>query len=185
MKLAVRIKYFCVKSKKYFNHSHFKTNTALRNKFRTHYIFTKILRFSYNNALIHPNVTVQYLKSIPIGQKAWKTCVHTSVSGKNQSSSQTKGFKHGLVQKILGTCERVANIFLHPDANYTYMYNLHTVCKSAHVNGALVKGILSIISTIYDLLFTVELYRNMLADMPHNLEWFKPFPIVCLHMWPC
>ena len=40
-------------------------------------------------------------------------------------------------QKILETCERVANIFLHPDANYTYMYNLHTVCKSAHVNGAL------------------------------------------------
>ena len=46
---------------------------------------------------------------------------------------------HSLVQKILGTCERVANIFLHPGANYTYMYNLHTVCKSAHVNGALVK----------------------------------------------
>ena len=45
---------------------------------------------------------------------------------------------HGLVQKILDTCERVANIFLHPGANYTYMYNLHTVCKSAHVNGALV-----------------------------------------------
>ena len=44
---------------------------------------------------------------------------------------------HGLVQKILGTCERVANKFLHPGANYTYMYNLHTVCKSAHVNGAL------------------------------------------------
>ena len=46
---------------------------------------------------------------------------------------------HNLVQKILGTCERVANKFLHPGANYTYtcMYNLHTVCKSAHVNGAL------------------------------------------------
>ena len=43
---------------------------------------------------------------------------------------------HGLVQKSLDTCERVANIFLHPSANYTYMYNLHTVCKSAHVNGA-------------------------------------------------
>ena len=43
---------------------------------------------------------------------------------------------HGLVQKILVTCERVANKFLHPGANYTYMYNLHTVCKSAHVNGA-------------------------------------------------
>ena len=44
---------------------------------------------------------------------------------------------HSLVQKILGTCERVANIFLHPGANYTYMHNLHTVCKSAHVNGTL------------------------------------------------
>ena len=44
---------------------------------------------------------------------------------------------HSLVQKILGTCERVANKFLHPGANYTCMYNLHTVCKSAHVNGAL------------------------------------------------
>ena len=44
---------------------------------------------------------------------------------------------HGLVQKILATCERIANIFLHPGANYIYMYNLHTVCKSAHVNGAL------------------------------------------------
>ena len=44
---------------------------------------------------------------------------------------------HSLAQKILGTCERVANKFLHPGANYTYMYNLHTVYKSAHVNGAL------------------------------------------------
>ena len=49
---------------------------------------------------------------------------------------QKSGFMHGLVQTILETCERVANIFLHPGANYTYMYNLHTVCKSAHVNGA-------------------------------------------------
>ena len=44
---------------------------------------------------------------------------------------------HGLVQKILETCERVANIFLHPYANYTYMYSLLTVCKSAYMNGAL------------------------------------------------
>ena len=27
---------------------------------------------------------------------------------------------------------------LHPGANNTYMYNLHTVCKLARVNGALV-----------------------------------------------
>ena len=81
---------------------------------------------------------MQYLKSISFVQKAWKTSEHTSVSDKNQSSSQSKGFILGLVQKILVTCERVANKFLHPGANYTYMYNLHTVCKSAHVNGALV-----------------------------------------------
>ena len=80
---------------------------------------------------MHPNVTVQYLKSIAFVQKAWKTCDHTSVSDKNQSSSQSKGFIHELVQKILVTCEREANKFLHPGANYAYMYNLHT--------GALVK----------------------------------------------
>ena len=95
-----------------------------------------MLIFSYNNAQIHSNVTVQYFKSIPFVQKARKTSVHTSVSDKNQSSSQTKGFMHGLVQNIFETCERVANIFLHPGTNYTYMYNLHTVCKSEHVNRA-------------------------------------------------
>ena len=68
--IGSKIKYFCVKSKKYFHHSHFKTNTALRMKFHAHYIFTKILIFIYNNAQIHPNVTVQYLKSIPFVQKA-------------------------------------------------------------------------------------------------------------------
>ena len=88
-------KIFCAKSKKYFNHSHFKTKTALGIKLHAYYIFIKILIFIYNNAQIHSNVTVQYLKSIPFVQKACKTCVHTSVSGKNQSSSQPKGFMHG------------------------------------------------------------------------------------------
>ena len=78
---------------------------------------------------------MQYLKSIRFVQKAWKECVHTAVSDNNQSSFQTKGLMHGLAQKILETCERVANIFLHPGANYTYMYNLRTVSISAHVNG--------------------------------------------------
>ena len=96
----------------------------------------KMLIFSYYNAQMHPYVTVQNFKSIPFVQKARKTCDHTSVSDKNQSSSQSKGFIHWLVQKILVKCERVANKFLHPGANYTYMYNLHTVCKSVHVNGA-------------------------------------------------
>ena len=49
------------------------------------------------------------IKSINIVQKAWKTCVHTSVSDENQSSSQTKGILHGLFHKILETCDRVAN----------------------------------------------------------------------------
>ena len=49
---------------------------------------------------------------------------------------------HGLVQKILDACERVANIFLHAGANYTHIYNLHAVCKSARVNGALVNAYL-------------------------------------------
>ena len=93
--------FVCVKSKKYFNPSHFKTNTTLRIKFHAHYVFINILIFSYNNAQMHPYVnTVQYLESIPFVQKAWKTCVQTSVSDKNQSSSQTKGFMHALVQKI-------------------------------------------------------------------------------------
>ena len=33
---------------------------------------------------------------------------------------------------IAFTCPKI-----HPGANYTLMYNLHTVCKSAHLNGAL------------------------------------------------
>ena len=37
------------------------------------------------------------------------------------------------IYAIALTCPKI-----HPGANYTYMYNLHTVCKSAHVNGALV-----------------------------------------------
>ena len=114
-------------------------NTTLRVKFHEHSVFTKMLIFSYNNAQIHPYATVQYLKIITFVQKAWKTWVHTSVSDKNQSPSQTKRFMHSLVQKSLGRRERVANKILHRGANYTYMYNLHsiTMCKSAHVSGAL------------------------------------------------
>ena len=59
---------------------------------------------------------------------------------------------HGLAQKILDTCERIANIFLHPGANYTYMKSLHTLCKSAHVNGALV--VLEIIFMLF--IFSVD-----------------------------
>ena len=40
------------------------------------------------------------------------------------------------IYAIAFTCQK-----MHPGANYTYMYNLHTVCKSAHVNGALVSSI--------------------------------------------
>ena len=35
------------------------------------------------------------------------------------------------IYAIAFTCPKI-----HPGANYTYMYNLHTVCKLAHVNGA-------------------------------------------------
>ena len=105
---------------------HWRTNTVLRIKFNADCVSTKMLIFSYNNVLIHPNVTVQHLKSIPFVQKAWKTCVHTLVSNKNQSFPQAKGFMHGLVQKILEIFERVANKILLPGANYTYMYNLFT-----------------------------------------------------------
>ena len=35
------------------------------------------------------------------------------------------------IYAIAFTCPKI-----HPGANYTYMYNLHTLCKSAHVNGA-------------------------------------------------
>ena len=112
MKLAVRIKYFWAKSKKRFNHSHLKTNTALRIKFHSHYVFTKMLIFSYNNAQIHPNGTVQYfLKSVPFEQKAQKRALILRVPTKYQLSFQTKGFIHGLVQTTLKTCERAANIF--------------------------------------------------------------------------
>ena len=43
---------------------------ALRINFHAHYVFTKMLIFSFNNAQIFPNVTVQHLKSIPFAQKA-------------------------------------------------------------------------------------------------------------------
>ena len=62
-----------------------------------------------------------FKKCIPFVQKAWKMCVvHTSVSDKNQSTSQTKGFMYGLVPKISETCECVANIFF-----YTWVQILH------------------------------------------------------------
>ena len=39
------------------------------------------------------------------------------------------------IYAIAFTCPKI-----HPGAKYTYMYNIHPVCKSAHVNGALVKA---------------------------------------------
>ena len=71
-KICSKNNIFLCQIEKYFFHSLFRTNMALRIKFHTHYVFTKVLIFSYNNAQIHPNVTVQYLKSIPFVQKAWK-----------------------------------------------------------------------------------------------------------------
>ena len=74
-----------------------------------------------------PYKALNFFLSIPFAQKAWKTCVHTGVSDKNQSCSQTKGFMHIWVQKILEACERVANIFLHPGAN-TYICIIYIPC---------------------------------------------------------
>ena len=78
---------------------------------------------------------------------------------------------HNLIQKILGTCERVANIFLHPGTNYTYMYNLHTVCKSAHVNGAL-ESHWNYFSTF---IFEIEMliFGNLLYDFKYCSLNFK------------
>ena len=70
-KIGIKNKMFlCLNRKILLNHSHFRTIPALGIKFHAHYVFTKIVIFIYNNAQIHPNVTVQYLKSIPFVQKA-------------------------------------------------------------------------------------------------------------------
>ena len=45
------------------------------------------------------------------------------------------------VLKFLETCERIANILLHPGAEFAYIYicliylHVHTVSTSAHVKG--------------------------------------------------
>ena len=67
--LAVKIKYLCIKSKTHFDHSHFRTKTAPKIQLHEHYVFTKTFIFSYNNAQINRNATVQYLKSITFVQK--------------------------------------------------------------------------------------------------------------------
>ena len=83
----------------------------------------KKFMFSYNNAQIHPNVTVQYLKSITRNVRSYFGFRQQLVVSFNQR------IMHGLVLKILETCERVANKFLHRGANFTYMNTLHNVCK--------------------------------------------------------
>ena len=83
---------------------------ALKMKLHAHYVFTKMLILSFKMheyILMLPCNTL--IKCTPFAKKASITCVHTSVSDKNQSSFQTKGFMYGLVPKILETCERVAN----------------------------------------------------------------------------
>ena len=47
------------------------------------------------------------------------------------------------IYAIAFTCPKIR-----PGANYTYTYNLHTVCKSAHVNRAIVTLILTFILKI-------------------------------------
>ena len=71
----------------------------------------------------------------------------------------------GLVPKSLESCERVANKFLHSGANYTYMYNLHTVCKSAHVNGALL-----CVNFSWHIIILIQSYKEFEFIMP-NLKF--------------
>ena len=46
------------------------------------------------------------------------------------------------IYAIAFTCPKI-----HPGANYTYMYNIHPVCISAHVNGALVRELYVIVGS--------------------------------------
>ena len=78
-------------------------------------------------------IMYKYILMLPCNTWKYPFCPESmknvrSYFGFRQKSSQTKGFMHGLVQKILETYERVANISLHPGANYTYMYHLHIPC---------------------------------------------------------
>ena len=66
--IGSKSKIFCVKSKNTLI-IHILRQYGTKNQY-AHNIFTKILIFIYNNAQIHPNVTVQHLKSIPFVQKA-------------------------------------------------------------------------------------------------------------------
>ena len=128
-KLEVKIKYFCVQIEKYFVIIHILGQTQHLESSFTHIIFfTKMLIFSYNSEQIHPiHVTVQYFKKYSFCPESINKHVR-SYFGFQQKSvviSNSRLYAQ-FSQKDLETCERVANIFLHPGANYTYtcMYNL-------------------------------------------------------------
>ena len=71
----------CVYIEKYYNHSHFRTNTALRIEFHAHNFFTKMLIFSYNNELKKYPFCPESMKHV----RSYFGCN----CRQNQSSSQT------------------------------------------------------------------------------------------------
>ena len=69
------------------------------------------------------------------------------------------------IYAIAFTCPKI-----HPGANYTYMYNLHTVCKSAHVNanGALLFTLTSL-SSLLPNIFHVSFTSFFISDTQYAL----------------
>ena len=60
------------------------------------------------------------------------------------------------IYAIAFTCPKI-----HPGANYTYMYNIHPVCKSAHVNGAYVD---------FNACFFAETFQPMNAVLTFQID---------------
>ena len=74
------------------------------------------------------------------------------------------------IYAIAFTCPKI-----HPGANYTYMYNIHPVCKSAHVNGALDVTLrcAEVTYNLYDLeagLHHVKIFKFMLSCPQYHIR---------------
>ena len=65
------------------------------------------------------------------------------------------------IYAIAFTCPKI-----HPGANYTYMYNIHPVCKSAHVNGALLPLFIHYNQTLTILIHSLHLL-HLLTLLTH------------------
>ena len=106
-------------------------------------VFTKIFLLSYNNAQIHPYITVQYLKcpSCPESIKRHEfilrflTIISRRLIIKDLCRVQSKNVQRdGNAQQIYFCTgyQRADFAYTH----YTCMQNLHNMSKSARVNGA-------------------------------------------------